>query len=137
MMLQPGIVAPYAATLANITRSGIATSPANASASARLNTNGDAESAPTSGTFSVEFTWKAPWAAAGDYECRMTTVSGTLSSGTAGSWQSLSSTRTWVRNRTNDAAGTDTYVGTLEIRHAATQIVVASCTVTLSAQVLL
>lgn len=135
MMLQPGVTPPYAANGQAVDRTGLATSPANATASFRMNSSGVAESAPTSGTFSTEFTWKAPWATAGDYEVKMDPTSGSFTSGTTGTYQALSSSRTWTKTRTNDADGTDTVVATCTIRHAASQLVVATFTVTLNATV--
>lgn len=126
--------AALSAFLQNVTRSGTAVSPANATASFRMNSSGVAQSAPTSGTYADEFTWLTEGANS-DFESRMTTVSGSLTSGTAATWEALSTTRTWSRNRTSDVAGTTTYVGTLEIRRVSDSVVVASCTITLNATV--
>lgn len=119
-----------------VTRNGFALSPANASAQFRMNTNGFAESAPTSGTFSNEFRWFTGCGTNAQYWCRMTVVSGTFSAGTTGTWLVLSTSRTWSRTRTSDVPGTDTAVGTLEIAldSGGTRII-GSGTITLSAQV--
>jgi len=76
-----------------------------------------------------------PWinnaALVGQYECRATVTSGSLSSGTVGAWQSLSTTRSWSRGA---AAGTfQTCTFTLEIRKASTSEVLNSATITLTA----
>jgi hypothetical protein len=76
------------------------------------------------------------WLGAGsasDYDCRATVTSGTLSSGTAGTWLNLGTSRTWSKN--DPAAGTLalTCVMTLEIRRASDLVVVATSTVTLRA----
>lgn len=62
--------------------------------------------------------WVTPKAfAPGAYECRATLNSGTLSSGTTGSWLALTSTRTWT------CANTASANLTIEIRDASTTVV--------------
>ena len=129
---------PQAAAAA-VSQTGIATSPANASAQIRWNTSGVCEKAPTSGTFSTDHTWKTDAVRpSSDYEIQLTVTSGSFSSAAAASgvYIDLSATRTWVRNRTNDAAGSDTVSGTYTIRHVASGLVVASGTFTVTATVL-
>jgi len=71
-----------------------------------------------------------------DYDAMMTTVSGTLTTGTAGTWQNLGTSRTWGRNETRNGNYTSTYVGTLQVRMAASPYTVLSTTtVTLEAVV--
>lgn len=70
--------------------------------------------------------------AAALFEARATVTSGTLTSGTAGSWLALSSTRDWSRNRTS--VGTDICVFTLEIRRVGSATVADSATITLEAE---
>jgi len=78
--------------------------------------------------------WITPRSAAGgNYEARWTNTSGTLSSGTAGSWQALSSTRTWAVSQSG--VGSKTCTGDLEIRRTADTVVVATKSITLTAQV--
>jgi hypothetical protein len=74
--------------------------------------------------------WLSPKASApGSFECRMVTVSGTVSTGTVDSWLALSSDRTW----TVSASGTTkSFTGTLEIREGSGSVL-DSATVTLSA----
>lgn len=67
------------------------------------------------------------------YDIRWTVVSGTLTTGTAGTWQSLSSSRTYGRNRTG--VGTEQAIGTVEIRDATTLSVLTTSTFTLNAEV--
>lgn len=79
--------------------------------------------------------WVTPKTFAGAaYDCRMTTVSGTVSPGSAatGSWLSLGSDRSW--NVQIAVVGTKTYVGTLEIRRASDGVVLDTATITLTAQ---
>jgi hypothetical protein len=67
------------------------------------------------------------------YDIRWTVVSGTLTTGTTGTWQSLSAGITYGRNRV--AVGIATASGTVEIRDASTLAVLATSTVTLEAEV--
>lgn len=68
------------------------------------------------------------------YEIRWTVVSGTLSTGTTGTWQSLSGGIVYGRNRVG--LGAAQAIGTVEIRDASTLAVLATSTVTLEAEVL-
>ena len=81
------------------------------------------------GTFSFG-NWVGNTAWVGLYECRWTTTSGSLTSGTTGTWQSLSTTRTWTKSSTGVDA---TVIGTLEIRPVNATYVMSTCTVTLNA----
>lgn len=121
-----------------LTRVGTAVSPANASAQLRFNTSGIAETAPTNGVFSTEFTWKTDLTrAASEYEVECTPTSGSFSTSAAGSgvYVGLGSSRTWVRNRTTDGAGSTAVSGTFSIRHVASGAIVATGTFSLTAQV--
>lgn len=121
-----------------ITQTGVAVTPANASAQLRFSTNGDVETAPTSGIFALEYTWRTdlvrPTSA---YEVELTPTSGSFSSAAAGSgvFIDLSATRTWARNRSDDTAGSDVCSGTFSIRHVASGLVVANGTFNLTATV--
>jgi hypothetical protein len=70
---------------------------------------------------------------ASSFEVRATVTSGTLTSGTTGSWLACSSDRTW--SITNSAANNSTVsvVMTVEIRNASTLVVADSATITLEA----
>lgn len=105
------------------------TSPVDASATYTL-TSGGSEQA----TGFASNTWLTAGSAA-DYEVRATVTSGTLTSGTTGSWLSLGITRAWNVTRTNNAPGTDAATITVEIRLAATGTVLATVTVTMTATV--
>jgi hypothetical protein len=136
MMLAGGSPQAYAEATS---QNGIASSPANASAQLRWNTNGDCEGAPTSGIFATKHTWRTDLTRpVGDYEIELTNTSGTFSVAAAGSgvYIALSSTRVWSRARTSDLNGTDTVSGTYSIRHIASGLVVASSTFSISAQVI-
>jgi hypothetical protein len=85
-------------------------------------------------TFSTLETWLKA-GAAGDYQARVTAISGEgLTSGTIGTWETLSTTREWARLET--ASVTSTAVFLVEIRlTAAPFTVLDSATITLSATV--
>lgn len=72
--------------------------------------------------------WVIPNGNAGNYEALVTVTSGTLTSGTAGSWVSLGTTQSWVKTVTNAAASV---TFTLSLRIAATGVVVKTITVTI------
>lgn len=76
--------------------------------------------------------WVSPTSAApGSYECRADLVSGTLSSGTTGSWLALTSDRTW--NLTRLSPGSSSAELTISIRLSG--VTLATCTVNLQSDV--
>jgi hypothetical protein len=80
-------------------------------------------------------TWRGGGASS-DYDAYWTTTSGTLSGGTAGAWLNLGTSRTWQKLNTTNGFSTQTCVGTLQIRLAASPFTVLSTTtVTLTAVV--
>lgn len=81
----------------------------------------------TSGTLE---TWLLSGAAS-DYECRATLTSGSLTTGTTGTWMSLSTSRQWQRDRA--AFGSASATLTIEIRRASDGVVLDSATITLQA----
>lgn len=108
--------------------------PSSATASIELQNDGDIVGAGNLAGGGDQGDWIAPRSAAGgNYEARWTNTSGTLSSGTAGTWQALSTTRQWAVSQTG--VGTKTCTGTLEVRHAVNLSVLGSKSVTLTAQV--
>lgn len=100
-----------------------------------FSTDGTYGAYDTTGQFIVaEGDWVDPGAVGigSDYEIRCTTISGTLAVGNTGVWEALSSAREYsVQRATN---GTTTYSGTIEIRRASDSVVVASVTMSLSAE---
>lgn len=72
---------------------GHSTGIGGATAGYRLNTSGIAEKL-VGASYSTLETWLSAWASSA-YECRATVTFGTLTSGTAGSWLALSSSREW------------------------------------------
>jgi autotransporter-associated beta strand protein len=77
-------------------------------------------------------TWRLSGASS-DYEARVTVNSGSLTSGTTGSWLALSASREWYLARTT--SGTSTATITVEIRRVSDSVVVASKSVTLTSTV--
>lgn len=98
-----------------------------------LESDGDIITATTSLGAVDAGDWITPKSAApSDYQVRATLVSGTLTSGTTGTWLELTTNATWTRN----AATANTYnecVLTIEIRKG-TGSVLTSATITLQAE---
>ena len=113
--------------------SALSSNPGGAcSASMSLTNAGIFEKTTTPGGTATIATWQPKGSAfCGLFECRWTVLTGSLSSGTTGSWLNLGTTRTWTRSA---GAGADQVTtGTLEIRNAATTRVVATCAVSIEA----
>ena len=98
-----------------------------------LESDGDVMSATTGGGSVDEGDWIDPKASApSDYEVQATLNSGTLTSGTTGSWLALTSNRSWSLQRVTVGAA-DTVDLTIEIRKGS-GATLASATVTLDAE---
>lgn len=78
------------------------------------------------------YTWKLLGNAA-DYDIHATVTGGTLTSGTTGSWLNLATSRQW--SVTRNSIGSKTCTLQLQIRDAVTLAVLATATVTLTANV--
>jgi hypothetical protein len=119
-----------------ISLSGVAVSSVGAgtqTATYTLESDGDVMSATTGGGSVDQGDWIDPKAnAPSDYEVQATLVSGTLSTGTTGSWLALSSNRSWTLQRVTVGAATQVTL-TIEIRKGS-GAVLASATVTLDAE---
>ena len=113
--------------------SDITPSPTNASAGYELTSAGVINQVTVAGGGAgVIGQWIVPASAAGsNYEVRAQETSGTVSTGTVGSWLSLGTTRTWSRAQTVN--GTSTCELLIEIRLAASGVVLAAATITLEA----
>lgn len=83
-------------------------------------------------TGSASGTWLVAGVGA-DYDCMMTVNSGSLTSGTVGSWLNLGTTRSWTLTR-NGAIGTTTCNCTIQIRSASSLAVLASANVMFTAE---
>ena len=96
----------------------------------RLNSSGIVESRAVT-TYATLETWLTAGTAS-NYEVRATVTSGTLSSGTTGSWLNLGTAREWTVARAT--VGTKQAIFTVEIRNATTLAVVDAAQVTLEAE---
>ena len=76
-------------------------------------------------------TWLNNPANRGNYDCRATMISGTLTSGTVGSWLNLASTRTWTLQRSTNGSINASF--TLEIRRASDGTVLDTATISMQA----
>lgn len=97
-----GVLAAMAGTIrqdvisiTNQTISDFSGGTRTATAGYQLNSNGQAQS-QINATFSNLEQWCTPTSEAGNYEVFVGVLSGSLSSGTTGSWLALSTTRTWT-----------------------------------------
>jgi hypothetical protein len=99
-----------------------------------LSNAGQASRATTGGgTVNIASQWVRPTSAAGAvYECRATVTSGALSTGTAGTWLALNTTRAWTVSIA--VIGTAAATITVEIRVAASGLVLASASIDLTAE---
>ena len=134
------LLAAYAAlggepliSLSNLTIGS--TGAGSQSASYTLESDGDVVATTTLFGASDQGDWVDPKAAApGTYEVRATLNSGTLTSGTTGSWLALTSNRSWTL--TQESVGAADQVDlTIEIRKGA-GATLASASVTLDAEVI-
>lgn len=78
--------------------------------------------------------WVVPNSSAAKYESFAALNSGTLSSGTTGTWQALSLSRTWTRIRTAGVGVTSANI-TVTIRNAATGTNLTSAIIVLNAEI--
>lgn len=102
-------------------------------ANATLTFNSDGTYAASDGTPSGNWATPGSVGIGAGYDIRWTTGTGTLSTGTADTWQSLSTNRVYGRNRTG--VGSNEATGTIEIRDASTLAVLTSSAGTLTAEV--
>jgi len=109
------------------------TNTPSANAAYYLYSTGVAYSVTSSGPAVNLGNWVTPTSAAANYEVYATLVSGTLSSGTTGSWLPLSTTRSWSRSRGTSGF---TYAQiTVDIRLIGTTTVLGTASIGLSATV--
>ena len=110
------------------------TNAGTASAALRLATDGKVKRSVNGGAYSDIDTWVIPStsALAALYECRVTIVSGSLTSGTTGAWLALTADQTWTLSKATP--GALTVEMTLEIRLAATGTDMASATINMGVE---
>lgn len=127
-----------AVTLTSTTVDDITVSPSDCTAGFRMGADGKKYATNGAGGGTYAEVVGVEWVRGGspsDFEMFATVTSGSLTSGTTGSWIDGSSNRDWTAVRTNDAAGTDTAIFTLDVRRKGTSHNLASATITLNAQV--
>lgn len=104
-----------------------------AEASLTLENDGDIVRVTTDAGTADVGDWITPKSAAGGaYEVYVTVNSGTLSSGTSGSWLSLGTSQTWTRACLD--GGSESVSITVELRKAASGVVMATSTISLTAE---
>lgn len=133
-MLIAAIAGTIGGARVSITDQGVSDvqpSPGTAFAGYRLTSSGEAQTDTNSSSWTRVEDWIRPTSAApGSYEVRATLNSGTLTSGTTGSWLALSTTPEWTVERTLNGISSASL--TIEIRRGTT--VLDSATVTLTAE---
>ena len=124
---------PLITLSASYTATDSTVSPTNANCRFALEADGDIIRTLITGGATDLGDWIVPKAAAGgNYECKSTLTSGSLTSDpSAGLWVALSADRTWSRAQTTN--GSSQAIFTLEIRLVGTSTTLASTTVTLNA----
>lgn len=120
------------ATLVNDNYEDIVPSPSNASVAFSTDSDGGVYGTQV-GVFGFQYTWRTGTGVSADYDVRATETSGTVSSGTVGSWLNLATDQTWTKTR--NTVGSSAVTLTVEIRDAATLAVLDTATVTLTAEV--
>jgi hypothetical protein len=78
--------------------------------------------------------WVVPNSSASKYEVFATLNSGSLTSGTTGSWEALSSSRSWVRNRSGGSGVSDANI-TVTIRAVGTATNLTSAIILIYAEI--
>lgn len=109
-----------------------ATTPSTATATFRLESDGDIGATTANNTVNDVGDWITPKTNMANYECRADVTSGALTSGTTGAWQSLATTRTWTLSKLS-GTGVDTAIFTLQIRRASDAVVLSTATITMQA----
>lgn len=122
-------------TVSDMNAEATVANPNTATSSYSIANDGDIDAVNGTNTIVDRGDWITPKINMANYEVRASIVSGSVTSGTTGSWLSLASTRTWTVERSGIGAGTTTCVLTIEIRRASDGTVMDSATVTMQATV--
>lgn len=115
------------------TVTAIAISPNDATAGYQL-TSGGAAQQLVNGVASTLYNWLLSGSAS-DFDVFATLNSGTLTSGTTGSWLNMGTTRSWTVQRTVNAAGVNSANITLQLRPAGGGATLATAVIQLNAEV--
>lgn len=136
------IINPYTAggsggavvSVSDVAVNGNSVSPSPANAGYRLGSDGKIYHNTGAGFADSGDTWVLPTAAAGgNFEVRALIVSGSLGSGTVGSWTALSSNQSWTISQVT--VGTNTCTFTIQIRLTADGTVLDGAQISVTAQV--
>lgn len=109
----------------------VSTNSGPATAAYRVNTDGF-DYAGEQGVYSVLSQWVTPSSAGGNYEVFATVTSGSVTTGTTGSWVATSGSPTWTR--TAGTIGTQVVTLSMQVRATGTTTVLDTWTVTLEAE---
>lgn len=112
---------------ADISAGGVA---ASVTVTYSVNSNGTLSGTGYAGT------WNSDSTAGSGYEVKATVTSGSLTTGTTGSWLALSSNRTWTVTDSTQDDGAEQATMTLEIRAVGTTAVLDTATITFYANAL-
>lgn len=132
MVLLPGGPRGSSGPIVSISNGSVdasATSPSSATAYYELQSDGD--TVTSDGAIAD---WLIGSVTGSDYECRATLVSGTLSTGTTGSWLALSSPRSWTVTRSSLGSKTCTF--DVEVGLVGTSTALDTARITLTAEVI-
>lgn len=77
--------------------------------------------------------WVVPGSAGPQYEVFATLTSGTVTTGTTGSWLALSSTRSWTKTRSGTAGISQVFLA-MQIRRVGTATVLATANIDITAE---
>lgn len=127
-MIFVGDLGTQAVVISDVTTFDVDVSPTPASAQYSLTNAGQVIT-----SVGVLGNWIVPQINMGDFECFATVTSGLISSGPTGSWVPLSTTRTWVLNRTT--VGTSSATVNIRIRRVGTVIDLTEADITFNATV--
>jgi len=119
-------------SLSNQTITSVVASPATASTVYYLNNDGTIQR-EINGVVTGLGDWLVPGVNASNYEVFATLDSGSLTTGTTGSWLNLGTSRVW--SLTNSSFGPQTTQITVQIRRTGTATILASATITFNAEV--
>lgn len=135
--VQVGISGGDRLQLVGYTNTAAAVFPASSGIGYQL-TNGGKEQGGTGSAGGIVYSnigdWVLPNGSAALYEVRATLNSGTLTSGTTGTWLSLGTTRTWTVERS--AVGSSSASLTIEVRLIGGSTVLATGNVNITADVI-
>lgn len=121
-------------TVSDLTSSSVVDNPSDATATYQLESDGDINGNVTNNTIFDIGDWITPKTNMANYEVRATALSGTVSTGTIGTYQALNVSRTWTVFE-GTLASTKTAQILIEIRRISDATVMDSATITLTAQV--